>query len=98
MSTHDPRYRGPLAWMAQNPVAANLLMLIFIVGGLIMSTRVKKELFPEFSLDIVSIEVPFPGASPAEVEQGIVRVIEEAVRASTGSRRSAPGPGRAWAG
>ena len=97
MSTPDPRWRGPLAWMAQNPVASNLLMLIFIVGGLIMSTRVKKELFPEFSLDIVSIEVPFPGASPAEVEQGIVRVIEEAVRGLDGvkkvSARAAEGLG-----
>jgi len=55
---------GPLAWMAKNSVAANLLMLVLVVGGLIMLPRVKQEVFPEFDLDIVTISVAYPGASP----------------------------------
>ena len=72
--------KGPLAWMAQNSVAANLVMLIFLVGGLLMISRVKQEVFPEFDLDQVVIQVPYPGASPAEVEQGVILAVEEAVR------------------
>jgi len=74
--------------MAQNAVAANLLMLILVVGGMVVFfTRVKQEVFPEFSLDMVSISVPYPGASPAEVEQGIIRVIEEGVRGLDGVKQ-----------
>jgi len=72
--------RGPISWMARNPVAANLLMLALIVGGLISSFRIRKEVFPELELDRVMITVPYPGASPAEVEQGILLSVEEAVR------------------
>lgn len=71
---------GMLAWMAQNSVAANLIMGLLIVGGLIMSQNVKQEVFPEFDPDYVTVQVAYPGASPEEVEQGIVLAIEEAVR------------------
>ena len=73
--------RGSMAWMARNPVAANLLMVAFLVGGLLMSFRIKKEVFPQIQLDEVDISVPYPGASPAEVEQGVLLAVEEAVRA-----------------
>jgi len=71
--------RGPLAWMAGNSVAANLLMLVLLIGGLIWGMQIKQEVFPDFDLDYVTISVSYPGASPEEVEQGIVLVIEEAV-------------------
>lgn len=80
-------YKGPLAWMAQNTVAANLLMLMFIVGGLLFISRVKQEVFPEVTLDTVSINVAYPGASPAEVEQGTVLAIEEAIRGVDGIKQ-----------
>jgi multidrug efflux pump subunit AcrB len=66
--------------MAQNPVAANLLMVALIAGGLVMAQNMRKEVFPQIQLDRVSITVPYPGASPAEVEQGIILAVEEAVR------------------
>lgn len=71
--------RGPIAYMARNHVAANLLMVVFLVGGLIWGSRIKQEVFPDFDLDIVNVSVPYPGASPEEVEQGIVLAVEEAV-------------------
>jgi len=46
---------GPIAWMASNSVAANLLMLIFLVGGFILCTQVKQEVFPEFTTDIIRV-------------------------------------------
>jgi multidrug efflux pump subunit AcrB len=75
---------GPIAWMAKNNVAANLLMWVCIIGGLAGVLRVKQEVFPEFTLDRVVVAVPYPGASPAEVEQGILLVVEEQVRGIDG--------------
>jgi multidrug efflux pump subunit AcrB len=72
--------KGPISWMARNPVAANLLMIILMAGGLLMSGRIKQEVFPEFELDIIQIVVPYPGASPEEVEQGILLAVEEEIR------------------
>jgi len=71
---------GPIAWMVKNHVTPNILMLVLLVGGLYLAINIKKEVFPEFSEDMVSITMAYPGASPEEVEQGIILAIEEAVR------------------
>jgi hypothetical protein len=72
--------RGPVAWMAGNSVAANLLMLICLVGGFLSLRSMKQEVFPDIALDMVTVSVAYPGASPEEVEDGIILAIEEAVR------------------
>ena len=84
MPDRNPKRGGAIAWMAGNSVAANLAMLFLLVGGLFWGTHIKQEVFPEFDLDRVSIHVPYPGASPEEVEQGIILAIEEAVRGLEG--------------
>ena len=86
MSGHVER-SGPIAWMAQNSVAANLLMLVILAGGVFGLFRTKQEVFPAFTLDVVTVAVPYPGASPSEVEQGIVLAVEEEVRAIDGVKR-----------
>ena len=73
-------YKGPVAWMTQNSVAANLLMMMLLIGGAMMISNLKQEVFPEVELDTVSVTIAYPGASPAEVEQGTILAIEEAVR------------------
>ena len=73
------RQRGPIAWMVQNRVSPNLLMIALLLGGFLMSGKIKKEVFPDFQMDQIQINVAYPGASPEEVEQGIVLVIEEAI-------------------
>jgi len=78
------RLSGPLAWMARNPVAANLLMVLLLLGGALGAANIKQEVFPEFEMDMVIVTVPYPGASPTEVEQGIVLAVEEAVRGIEG--------------
>ncbi len=65
--------------MAGHSVTANLLMAVLLVGGLIFSQKIKKEVFPDFELDRVNITVPYPGASPEEIERGILLAIEEAI-------------------
>ncbi|MDD3325007.1 MAG: efflux RND transporter permease subunit [Sulfurospirillaceae bacterium] len=69
-----------ISWMAHNRVTSNLLMLVFILGGLYMTTIIKKEVFPEYDLDTVTIAVPYNGASPEEVEQGIVLAAEDKIQ------------------
>ncbi|MCW7752690.1 efflux RND transporter permease subunit [Desulfobotulus sp. H1] len=75
---------GPIAWMTRNNVAANLLMVVCIVGGLVMFTGIKQEVFPDFDLGTVTVSVAYPGAGPEEVEQGIVLALEEAVQGLEG--------------
>lgn len=65
--------------MVHNRVTPNLLMIALLAGGLFMSTKIKKEVFPDFDLDEVRITVAYPGASPEEIEQGIVLAVEEAI-------------------
>ncbi|MBL0700644.1 MAG: efflux RND transporter permease subunit [Desulfosarcina sp.] len=83
-STEKTKIKGPIVWMAEHPVPANLLMILFLVGGLFFGMNMKQELFPSFDLDRVVVTVPYPGASPAEVEQGIVLAVEEAVQGLDG--------------
>ncbi|MDY7035287.1 MAG: efflux RND transporter permease subunit, partial [Thermodesulfobacteriota bacterium] len=80
--------KGPLAWMADHSVTANLLMLLLLVGGLFWGSRIKQELFPDFELDRINISVSYPGASPEEVERGIILAIEEAVQGFEGVKET----------
>ena len=52
--------KGIISWFARNGVAANLLMIIIAGAGLFSVSGVKKEIFPEFSLDIITIQVAYP--------------------------------------
>jgi len=87
MSTPDPSaetFRGPIAWMARNPIAANLLMIILLGGGVWTALTMQKEVDPRFELDVVEVSVVYPGAAPAEVEHGILLPIEETARGVQG--------------
>jgi multidrug efflux pump subunit AcrB len=68
-----------IEWMAENHVAANILMLAIIACGIIRGFSIKQEIFPEIALDYVSVSVQFDGAGPDEVEEGIILPIEEAL-------------------
>ncbi|WP_300667647.1 efflux RND transporter permease subunit [Desulfoluna sp.] len=73
-----------IEWMAGNHVAANLLMLVFVVGGLVKGLGVKQEVFPEIALDKIQVAVAYPGAGPEEVEEGIILKVEEAISSIDG--------------
>ncbi|GAB4569055.1 MAG: efflux RND transporter permease subunit [Haliangiales bacterium] len=78
---------GMLEWITKNSVAANILMIIFIAGGLFMARDIKQEVFPEFDLDLVLVTVPYPGASPEEVETGVLLAVEESIRGLDGVKK-----------
>lgn len=73
------RFRGLPAWFAANPVAANLLMLLIMAGGVLGMIGVDKEVFPRFSPQQIEINSQYPGAGPAEVEESVCVPIEEAI-------------------
>ena len=70
---------GLLGWFITNPIAANLFMVVLVVGGLYNIPGLDKQFFPTPVIDRVSIAMPFPGASPKEVEEQICVRIEEAI-------------------
>lgn len=90
--------RGLIAWFVANPVAANLLMLVIIAGGLLAAITIHKKTLPDFVSNTISITVPFPGAGPAEVEQGVVMKLEEVLSTLKGVKQitsvSSDGSGR----
>lgn len=74
--TKQPGYRGAIAWMANHSVAASLILWICLAGGFIALLHTKQEVFPDIAPDTVSISMVYPGASPEEVEHGIILAIE----------------------
>ncbi|MYC92610.1 MAG: efflux RND transporter permease subunit [Gemmatimonadetes bacterium] len=88
---------GPIAYMASNGVAANLLMFGIIAAGLVSLTGLEQEGWPEVPFNQFEISVPFPGATPEEVEEAIVVKIEDQVRglADVKAVRSIAAPGMA---
>ncbi len=69
-----------VAWFARNHVAANLLMALIVAGGLITAPSITQEVFPDITANTVQVTVAYPGAAPAEVEDGICIKIEEEVQ------------------
>ncbi len=67
-------------WFSRNHVAGNFLMLIVLVMGAFQWSQLKKEIFPETGVDIVSIQIPYPNAAPEEVASGVCAPIEEAIQ------------------
>lgn len=74
-----------IAWFVRNPVAANIMMIAIVLFGLnSLWKKIPLEVFPSFDRDVVNILVLYPGATPTEVEQGIVLRIEDAISDLTG--------------
>jgi len=90
-STHEESdggsRRGLIAWFIANPVAANLLMVVLLVGGALSAFNLRSQVFPTILPDTVVVTVPYPGATPAEVEEGVTRRVEEAVLGIDGVKR-----------
>ena len=76
-----------ITWFVDNPVAANLMMAIFLVGGFFSLVTMHKEEFPNVEPGIVQINVPYLGAAPEEVEQAVCIRIEEAIDGVEGIER-----------
>lgn len=76
-----------IRWAVSNSPAINTLVVGVLVVGAASLWLMRREVFPEFDLEIVVVSVPYPGASPEEVEDGICLKVEEAVRSIDGIKR-----------
>jgi multidrug efflux pump subunit AcrB len=76
-----------IAWCAQNPVAANLAMVVIVAMGLGTLPTLRQELIPSLELDMISVTIAYPGSSPAEVESSITNRVEEELRGRPGFKR-----------
>ncbi len=72
--------KGIIAWFASNHVAANLLMFLIIAFGIMSAFTIRKQTTPDFELNRIQIRVPYLGAAPQEVEEGVVIKIEQAIQ------------------
>jgi multidrug efflux pump subunit AcrB len=75
----EPRQSGLIAWMATHSIAATLLMAVCLLGGLLFVGVIKQEVYPEFQVESVRVSIAYPGASPEEIENGLLLSIEDAI-------------------
>ena len=68
-----------IRFFAAHPTAANLVMALLIGAGLIALPSLKRETMPDFSKDAAQVQVVYPGASAADVEESICQRVEEAL-------------------
>jgi hypothetical protein len=76
-----------IEWFADNTVAANLLLVVVLAGGVLSMLGLRQEIVPEIDAEMVTVSVPYPGASPSEVEKSICIKIEERVTGLSGVKR-----------
>ena len=76
-----------IAWTVRNTPAMNVLVVAVAVIGWLSFSQMRREVFPEFELEIALVSVPYPGATPAEVEEGICQKVEEACRSVSGIKK-----------
>ncbi|AKE51854.1 efflux RND transporter permease subunit [Kangiella geojedonensis] len=87
MSKEFDSNTGIISWFARNSVAANLLMIAIFVAGVIGILSLRQQLFPDLLTNSISVQVPYPGAAPQEVEEGIVILIEENIKEIEGIKK-----------
>lgn len=79
--------RKLIAYFIKYSVAVNILMISIIIFGLVGITRMKSSFFPLNDSKIISIGITYPGASPLEIEEGIVLKIEDNLKGLVGIDR-----------
>ncbi len=84
----DPTTKHPIiTWFASNSVVSNIMMLVILAWGINSAIHIRKEAFPSFDADSVTIRVPFNGGVPEDVERGVSIKIEESLQSVDGIDR-----------
>ena len=78
---------GIISWFARNSVAANLLMIVAFIGGIVGYNRMEQKMFPVVPVAGASVSVVWQGASPQDVEEQIITRIEAVVADIDGLER-----------
>ena len=80
--------RGIIKYFLDNPIAGNMLMFFLFIMGIFSLFSIKSTFFPEVETTIITVQAVYPGASPEEIEEGIVSKIEENLKGTTGVERT----------
>ncbi|MEW4490344.1 efflux RND transporter permease subunit [Thalassoglobus sp. JC818] len=79
--------KSMVAWAIQHTPTMNSIMVVVLFVGMFAGWQLRREEFPQFELEMILVSVPYPGASPEEVESGICQKIEEAIRSVDGLKK-----------
>ncbi|MBW2494125.1 MAG: efflux RND transporter permease subunit [Deltaproteobacteria bacterium] len=88
----------PIEWFARNHVAANLLLLLIIAGGISALPKIQQKIFPDIDVNMITIGVAYLGAAPEEVEEGVCVRIEEEIQGVDGIERIISDASEGWCG
>ena len=72
---------------AQHKVAGNLLMILMLLSGIWGFSQLNRQLMPDFTLDIITVDIRWPGASPRDVEANLLEALEGELRFIEGADR-----------
>ena len=86
-SQAGPAQKGWVAWFAGNPVAANLLMALILVAGVMTALNLRVEAFPPLPPNSVSVNVAYSSGSAKSSEEGVTIKIEEALQGVPGIKK-----------
>jgi len=78
---------GLIGLFTRHPTAANLLMAVMIISGLFALDRMNTQFFPDFGIDVIAVDVDWPGASAEDVDTNIVQAVEPEVRFLDGVKK-----------
>ena len=78
---------GFLKFFVEHKTAANIIMILMIVVGLLSIGRLNKQFFPDFDLEIVAVTIDWPGATAQEIDKNIVQLLEPELRPISGVKK-----------
>lgn len=85
---HETKQTGLIAYFANNPVAANLLMVFVLIVGTVSFFFIQRQMFPNIEVNYINVSAQYPGASPQEVEESILIKLEESLKDVTGIKKA----------
>ncbi|WP_319534635.1 efflux RND transporter permease subunit [uncultured Vibrio sp.] len=83
----ETNQKGLIAYFANNPVAANLLMVFIIIMGIVSYLFIQRQMFPNIEVNYIDVRATYPGASPQEIEESILVKVEESIKDVTGIKK-----------
>ena len=78
---------GFLKFFVEHKTAANIIMILMIVVGLLSIGRLNKQFFPDFDIEVVAVTIDWPGATAEEIDQNIVQLLEPELRPISGVKK-----------
>lgn len=83
-SAQAPEDGGVLAYFVRHPTAASFIMAVMLVLGLVATTQIRSQFFPDVVIDTVTVSVAWDGAGPDEMDTTVVATLEPALQAIEG--------------